>query len=60
MGYRSDISLAITGQSLIKFKNDIKKLPEKIRVEVEALLNSYADRHVAENDSECWLCFASR
>lgn len=55
MGYRSDIALALTGQSLIAFKDRIKQLPEKIRGEVEDLLNGYADRHIVENGNECWL-----
>lgn len=55
MGYYSDVALAVIGKSLTQFKEKLGGLPENIRKEVEAFFTQWADKHLVEKNSECWL-----
>ena len=55
MGYRSDVTLALTGDTLVAFRDKLASLPEKDRKEIEPLFTEYADKHLTDENAECWL-----
>ena len=54
MGYYSDVAFALTGKTLTQFKKELADLPENTRKEIEPFFTQWADKHLVEENSECW------
>lgn len=55
MGYRSDVALALTGETLAALKRKLTELPDSARREIESLFTEWFEKHLTEDNSECWL-----
>ena len=54
MGYRSDVALALTGGTLSAFRQKLTDLPDNIRKEIEPLFTEWFEKHLTEDNCECW------